>query len=322
MNYLVTAIGSLAAEAVVSTLRKLPGARIVGCNCHPAAWVATSRLVDAFYETPHATDPTGFARALANICQAESIDRVIPLTDPEVDVLNNRRDMFDTGTTMLCIPSSQATRIIRDKWLAFRKFSHDPSVTLLPTQLLDDESPLSFPYPLIMKPALGRSSEGIVIAENAADFLHLRKKLQRKHYVVQPMLDGEVCVVDVVRQKSTERSATVARQELLRTPNGAGLTVEILPFGQLNKTAKHIAAILDINGCINIEFLLYQGSAMLMDINPRFSAGVVFSQLAGYDMVTNNIRCFESISIDPEIDPRSAIFTRRYTEVMTTSPGI
>src|SRR5690606_15978138 len=103
-------------------------------------------------------------------------------------------------------------------------------------------------------PRHGRSSEGLVAIRDQADYRHAQQGLRGRDYVVQPHLAGNVCVVDVVRQRSSGRIATIARRELLRTANGAGLTVELLPSGELNRLARLVVENLDINGCINLEF--------------------------------------------------------------------
>jgi len=158
----------------------------------------------------------------------------------------------------------------------YELFKDDVQVKTIQTWTLDELQMVCF-FPMIAKPRTGRSSEGIVRIHNNTDLLYFKQKLSGTDYIVQPQLNGPICVVDVVRQKSTGRCATMCRQELIRTLNGAGLTVKMLRVGKMNEIAQHIVESLDINGCINIEFLFHEGSPFLMDINPRFSAGVVFS---------------------------------------------
>ena len=72
---------------------------------------------------------------------------------------------------------------------------------------------------------------------------------------------------------------------------------------------------LDIIGCINIEFIKSENDYFLMDINPRFSAGIAFSLLAGYDFIQNHIKCFQGISIDTDLEYKETILTKKYIEL-------
>ena len=52
----------------------------------------------------------------------------------------------------------------------------------------------------------------------------------------------------------------------------------------------------------------------LMDVNPRFSAGVAFSLRAGYDMIDNHLRCFTGENILPPPAVADAIYTKGFLE--------
>lgn len=211
-----------------------------------------------------------------------------------------------------------AVEICRDKWLMHETFAKAGDVRVIPTVRLEDAREEN--YPLIAKPAKGRSSEGIVRIAGATELAHCRNTLSGKGYIVQPYLEGSVYVVDIVRQQSSGRQASTCRRELTRTSNGAGITVQMQSHEALEAAAGRVAAHLDINGCVNMEFMVTDRAAYLMDINPRFSAGVGFSRLAGYDMVSNHLRCFAGGDIDPTLIIAPAILTRRSVEVPAHIP--
>ena len=51
-----------------------------------------------------------------------------------------------------------------------------------------------------------------------------------------------------------------------------------------------IAGLLGVRGCVNMEFIEDRdGVYHMLECNPRFSGGVEFSCLAGYDCVTKTI---------------------------------
>lgn len=314
MRCLVTAIGSMSAEAVILAIARQPGAAVLGCNMYPREWTAASRLVESFHQVPSARDASAYLLRLLEICKSEQISHVVPLTDPEVDVLSADKQHFDEMGVTLCISPQPAIRKARDKLAIHQRFANHSRIHPIPTADLRDEGNPSLPYPLLAKPRHGRSSEGQVNIPDAEALRFWRKRLAGQHYVVQPCLIGDVFVVDVVRQPDGSRSAAMTRRELLRTPNGAGMTVHMQPGHACDALAVEAAGILGLCGCVNLEFLVTDDVPLLMDVNPRFSAGVAFSMMAGYDMVSNHFRCFDGAQIEPCRLPPDRVYARGFVE--------
>jgi len=319
---LVTAIGSYSAESVISSLREHWGARVVGTNTQPHDWCTTSALLDAFHRVPAARNVTEYVERVLDICEIEQVTHVLPLIDPEVDAFALHHEVFAERGITLCMQPLETIRVARDKWLVHQAFRNDPLIRTIPTWRLEDLPVSGLDLPLIAKPRDGRNCEGLMQVRDA-DFLHyVRKRFCDRDYIVQPLLPGDVCVVDVVRQQSTGAWAAMARQELVRTPNGAGLTVRMLADAGLVEMAGQVARVLGVNGCINMEFLVQDGEALLMDVNPRFSGGIAFSHLSGYDMVANHLRCFREAPLGEPLLPAPSIHARRLVEVTTfTAPA-
>jgi carbamoyl-phosphate synthase large subunit len=138
-----------------------------------------------------------------------------------------------------------------------------------------------------------------------------------KNYVFQPFITGNIIVIDAVKSSAGE-FVFMARKELVRTANGAGLTIEILNNATVNSIAKKFCETTKFKGCINIEMIQHGTSYYLMDINPRPSAGVAFSGLAGYNFVKNHVAAFLGQPIDcaPPVQYQG-IITRKYVEVIS-----
>jgi len=132
----------------------------------------------------------------------------------------------------------------------------------------------------------------------------------KQDYIFQPFIYGNIFTVDTVRDK-TGNCVAVARQELTRTSNGAGITVDVKRNTLLEQSAKFVANELNILGCINIEFIFDGNNYYLMDINPRFSAGVGFSCISGYDFVNNHLRCFKNEMIEDLVTVEEGILSRK-----------
>lgn len=314
MRCLVTAIGSMSAEAVIRAIAGQPDTTVLGCNMHPKDWTAASRLVERFHHVPSARDASTYLARVLEICESERISHVVPLTDPEVDVLSANRQRFDDIDVTLCISPEPAIRLARDKLAIHESFAAHPRIRPIATADLRDARHPDFPYPMLAKPRRGRSSEGQVTIQDAASFQFWRERLAAQDYVVQPFHEGDVFVVDVVRQPNGCGSAAMTRRELLRTPSGAGMTVRMQPGHACDALALEVAATLGLHGCVNIEFLVVDDAPLLMDVNPRFSAGVAFSAMSGYDMASNHLRCFDGGQVAHCMPPPDRVYARSLVE--------
>lgn len=300
----------MSADAVVSSLMSQADV-VVGCDINPAAWLPAARNLSHFYQVPLATD-SGYIGAIADICVTEKITHLIPLTDPEVDVLSLQRERLHALGVVLCAPPVDSVFRCRDKWLLHEFLKNEFSV--IPSLELKDWPLWRGSFPLLAKPRCGRSRIGHFRLLNARDADYVVDAVTVP-YIVQPLLSGSIFAVDVVRNRLSGKCVSVAREELIRTSNGAGLTVKMAPSSPVNSIAKKICDFLDINGCVNMEFLVSQKEFLLMDVNPRFSAGVAFSKAAGYDMARNHLRCFTGHEIEDDVCYTDLIIAKNFQEI-------
>ena len=179
-------------------------------------------------------------------------------------------------------------------------------------------------YPLILKPFLGRSSQGLMRIADARQMRQATEwnRAMADSYLVQPEIPGIIVTVDVVRDPVTETTVSLPRREHLRTPNGAGTSVYVFEDEKLQDQCRAIAQVLDIRGCVNFEFVEKQEREWyFLECNPRFSGGVAFSCMAGYDMPGNHLSCFMGRGIDPLGEISGQYLVKRYEEYRMGQKG-
>lgn len=309
MRLLMTAIGSMSAKRAITRLKD-EGHFVVGCDIYPGEWHYETKLCDSFIQAPYATKEDVYIQFLIDTCNKYNLGYIIPLTDLEIDVINCQRSKFEDLGIVLCMQESKVLEIARDKFKLSKVCEQDPMIPSVKTCLLS-ELPKDFIFPCIAKPYNGRSSEGLIRNCTKEQLQTIEKK---EVYIIQEQLDGNIFCVDYCRSATTGVDCAIPRQELLRTSNGAGLTVQIVSDESLIKLVSYIGKKLDINGCVNMEFILNNGNYYLIDINPRFSAGVAFSVESGYDMIINHIRCFCNRDVDAQIPVEEKIIIKSYEE--------
>lgn len=308
MNILLTAIGSFSADCVVASLKRQAHS-VIGCDIYPSIWHPVSKDCSKVYQVPIASNEREYIKALLDICMIEKIEIVFPLTDLEIDVLNKFRDVFKLQNILLCIQSEYCLSIARNKYEMSNLFSND-SIINIPKSTLAKDIISEIRLPAIAKPYNGRSSEGLLILRKQDE---LRLIEDKEKYIIQEMLSGSVFTVDYVRDVYGKDFA-IPREELLRTKNGAGITVRVIGDEVLQSMASYIGSALGVIGCVNMEFIKNGDKYYLIDINPRFSAGVAFSYKAGYDMVLNHLNSFLNKSIEKPICLMEKIIAKRYNE--------
>lgn len=312
---LVTAIGSFSADIAIKRLHEL-GHRVIGCDIYPAEWVVDSLNVDAFYQAPLASDAEAYAAFVDDVCEREGVRWVMPSTDVEVDFFNTHRDVWpDRGA--VCISSASTLSICRDKarTAAFLKGSKS-GVIGIPTVSLSrvgDEWP---GYPVVAKPLDGRSSSGLHRIHTDAEWRAALDEISNPgRYLVQPLVEGVVVTVDVVRDVVGSPVVAVPREELLRTLNGAGTSVHVFHDDALVTSCARLADELGVLGCVNFEFIRDEdGAYHFLECNPRLSGGVEFTCMAAYDCIGNLLRAFEGESIEPLGSYEDQFIARKYEE--------
>ncbi len=316
---LVTAIGSFSADIVIKNLQK-GGFRVIGCDIYPGEWIADSRNVASFYQVPFATDEKRYVDSILKICREEQAKVLIVLTDVEVDVWNRYRDQLALASVTLCLSSEETLLLCRDKRELYRFLMEKGMGNPIPTLELSKADPERLSYPAVIKPFNGRSSQGLRYIYSLDEMKGFLECGSPEGLIVQPFYQGSIVTVDVVRQAETGESVAVCRKELLRTPNGAGTSVLVFVDPILEAGCREIANALNINGCVNFEFIQAEDESYhMLECNPRFSGGVEFSCMAGYDCVTNHLRCFTGEVMEPVKEITGMYIARKYEEYIMES---
>ena len=314
---IVTAIGSFSADIVIKKCRE-NGIRVIGCDVYPREWIADAGNVEAFYQVPYATDTDHYIGTMMSLCRKEGAEAVIPLTDAEGDVVNLQRVEVSVVNVTLWVSDGACIGLCRDKMELYRYLEEHMGGTVIPTLRLGDADPDEIRYPAVCKPYNGRSSQGLKMVGSRREMEGVLGETDPADYIVQPMIKGNVVTVDVVRSPEQGTCAAICRRELLRTPNGAGTSVLVFRNRQLEERCRAIAGLLGIRGCVNMEFIEDRdGVYHMLECNPRFSGGVEFSCLAGYDCVTNHLRCFEGKEIESDGSVTGMYIARKYEEYIT-----
>lgn len=315
---LVTAIGSFSADIVIKNLKK-NAFRIIGCDIYSRELIVDSYNVSAFYQVPKVLDEEKYLKAIDSICTNEKITHILPLTDVEVDFYNKNREFFEKKNIILCISPARTIELCRNKKMQQEFIDKEVMcINSIPTKYVSECTENPFEFPMICKPYDGRSSQGLKYLNTIEDWEAVKASDTEGKYIVQPRIFGNIVTVDVVCEQNGSIAVAIPRLELLRTQNGAGTSVKVFPDPRLEQCCIELANKLGVIGCVNFEFIRDdEGTYHYIECNPRFSGGVEFSCLVGYDCVSNHVRAFENKPIDEFKMLHETFIARKYEEYVT-----
>lgn len=286
---LVTAIGTVTATAVVRRLKALGGYHIIGADINARHEIATSLDVDEYHRFPLAVSEDYIPFAL-DFCKAHSVDYYYAVIDREVVNLARNRERFEAVGTRLCVVNREFAEACHFKDAFGRWVTRNmPEIAIRSYESLDEARDAVFP--LFIKPVEGVGSSGcrridsleaLVTAVDADDI--------GRRVLVQDFVEGKNITVDCVRNRKTGQVRQIQRRELLRNANGCGIAVEIFHDPELERICGRLMEELDLNGVCNMEFFDTPKGYRIIEINPRFSAGTLYTCMAGVDTVLNAMR--------------------------------
>lgn len=309
VNILVTAIGSFSASTVVESLKQDSRIhKIYGCDIYPSEWHYITKEFEDVFLSPRVSDEALYLNFIKNIIVLHDIKLIVPLTDIEVDFFKKHRDHFSNIT--VTIGNDGFLEIARNKVL-LSDFVKSKGYSSIPSYKIDDLEDAI--YPIIGKPLDGRSSEGLMFIDSFKDLI---KSKDYSNYIFQTYIKGDICTLDIIRNSATSEIVIVPRKELIRTKNGAGMTVELFYDEKLIEISKQISEDLDAHGAFNMEFILNGNDYYLIDINPRFSAGIGFTKMMGYDLVKNALNVFLDAPMEKVTVYKNLIVQKHMVEVI------
>jgi len=280
MKICVTSIGSISGPFVTKRLKDL-GHEVIGLNIQTQEDLIDKSYCDDFYSIPHSSEEDEFIDRLLFLSKSLHFDAILPLTDPEAYLLSTKSCNFLEYGIKIFSSNHHSLSLVRDKFSIFSKSKEWSNHQFKPIPTLKNfsEALEAFGLPIIAKPSIGRSSQGLMLIEafNAQPDLD--------NYIYQPYLKGNIITVDAIRISDDNFTFCLPREELERTANGAGIKVRTFKDPRMNDFINSLLERFKIEGCVNIEFIQIKDCYYLMDFNLRISAGIRFSYDAGADFL-------------------------------------
>jgi carbamoyl-phosphate synthase large subunit len=273
---LISAICGDIGSSAVRSLRDI-AKKIVGCDMK--SYSPVSHLVDKFYKAPAASDISSYMAFLEEVIARERVHFFLPISEPEIEVLNQRRKDLENLGVKLLLNNPKILNTFLDK-LKTVQFLQRLNIRV-PKTIFLSEMDGSFKFPVIVKPRKSHGSKRLWKVNNADELEYLRNA-DDGTFLVQEYIgsDEEEYTTGVFSDGNTISSITFRRKLGL-----GGLSTEaILTDADFVDDLAHlIAKETELVGSINIQSRRDGDIFVPFEVNPRLSSTLPFRKRFGFD---------------------------------------
>ena len=337
---LVTAAGNVFMNGTLACLKNNGERQIhlVGADMNDDDTII--RMCDAAYRVPRCTDPL-YIDSLLYICENEGVDILQPIMSAELDILSRNKDRFSEVGTTVSVSTPKALSIANNKRKLF-DFMRDYQMPCAWYYTVHSSEELNIcaqllGYPgkqVCVKATEGSGSRGFRILSEKVSRFHtfMNDKPTAGIITLEEMLDilaeaedfPELIVMEYLpgAEYSVDLLADNGKvlvsccRKSLRMENSIMLEAVIVDHPVILNLCKSICEKLELDG--NIGFDIRErsdGTPVIMECNPRITAGVPYFAQAGVNLP---YLCIKKILGEelPVINPEyGKIIRRRWIEM-------
>lgn len=270
----------------------MPG-RVIVTDVNPLS--PAVHVADRAYRVPLAHDPD-YLPKLLEICEAETIGLAVPTIDDELELFGGARDAFaEAGVLAACSPEETAA-VCNDKYETWRRL--DAAGVPVARTYLPDGLPAKPPFPLFIKPRVGRGAVGAHRVRNQRDLAFFLDYVDEP--VVQEFLESPEYTIDVLCDMAGRPVSIVPRERVV-------IRAGVIDRGRTVKTpalidlAEQVCRAMVFAGPLNIQCRLRDGLPAVFEINARFSGGIPLTIAAGADFPRQLIRMAMGLEVPKAI---------------------
>ncbi|HET9807876.1 MAG TPA: ATP-grasp domain-containing protein [Nitrososphaeraceae archaeon] len=244
-------------------------------------------LSDLYYVIPR-YDNEFFIDNLLRVIKEQNIKVLMPSSGFDIYGYSDNYNLIREYGAIPIVSRRKVLEICRDKLLSY--------------QFLSKKFPFAFTteypekidtFPIIAKPRFGKGSSNIILIENKLELEFVMRKFE--NMIFQEYLPGTEYTVDVLSDLTEKPIMAIPR---IRIDTKAGISVKgkIVRNSMIENLCINTAETLGIRGpsCIQLKES-NNGELKIIEINPRFGGGTIFTTLAGanfpamiLELVSNN----------------------------------
>lgn len=269
---LLTAIGGDIAQGVATIIRDSDQPyRLIGTDTHMKH--AGMLFVDYFHIVPLATDP-GYEDSILSLLDNESVDIVIPISEPELSFWAGRGNRVDSVQWLML--ENDIVQTCLDK-LKTSRYLAQLGLPVPWTLGVSESRPRSLPC--ILKDRFGSGSKNLHRVNDEIDLAYLESRYPDAIYQEMLLPDSNEITCAVYRSRDNRIAVLQMRRKLT---GGLSSWIETIDDDQVRAMCEDIAAGLDLVGSINVQLRITADGPRVFEINPRFSSTALMRHKLGF----------------------------------------
>ena len=286
-------------------------------NLAPAIYDA-----DKYYIVPRMTDD-GYLDVILDICKNEKITGVLSLIDPELSLLSENVEKFESVGTRVIGSSYELCERSLDKyemykWLVENDYKCAKSY-MDKDEFFADLDNETAKFPVFVKPARGSASISIskVTDRETVDLLFAHED----GLMIQEFLDGQEIGADVYIDMITGEVVSIFTKNKIKMR--AGETDKAVSFKdeKLFELIKEFVIRASYRGQIDIDIFDINGEYYISEVNPRFGGGYPHAYESGSDHMSLIVNNLEGKANDCVIgNYRENTYMMKYNELKVIEP--
>lgn len=286
-------------------------------NLAPAIYDA-----DKYYIVPRMTDD-GYLDVILDICKNEKITGVLSLIDPELSLLSENVEKFESVGTIVVGSSYELCERSLDKyemykWLVKNGYKCAKSY-MDKDEFFADLDNETAKFPVFVKPARGSASISIskVTDRETIDLLFTHED----GLMIQEFFDGQEIGADVYIDMITGEVVSIFTKKKIKMR--AGETDKAVSFKdeKLFELIKEFVIRAGYRGQIDIDIFDINGEYYISEVNPRFGGGYPHAYESGSDhmsLIVNNLEGKSNKSVIGNY--RENTYMMKYNELKVIEP--
>ena len=294
MRILTEASGSLVSAFLIKAIQDAGHEAIasdINSDC------AGRFLADGFLKMPSISDPHLWEK-ISSLVEEAQINLVIPSFDETLLAWSQGAHLTSTRyqTQVLLSPEDVISTFI-DKWKAYEFFVENNIPT--PKTSLNQDFPL-------VKPRFGRGGRGVCIPTATIDM---------SGCISQQVAEGDEYTVDVLCDNDCHPVYIVPRKRL-SVRDGKSTQGIVVKHDGIEKMVKHLCAVTNFRGPINIQCFCDSKQLLVIEVNPRISGGMALAFAATENWVPLMVSMLNNTTrISPKPVKYGLKMMRYYAEV-------
>lgn len=243
-----------------------------------------------------------YVNALIDFCKANKIDAVVPLIDPELEILAGLNDTFAKEGVFLLLSPKETVDLSSDKYLTYQfALGHHlgtPFTCLAVEEAMAQIDAKAVKWPLLVKPRKGSASINITFCY---DRLQLEAAMESvPNPMIQEFAEGPEYGYDLFGDRDFRPLSVYCKKKLAMR---AGETDKAISTNApaLMEFGEKLLSSIKLLGPADVDVINTSRGPQLLEINPRFGGGYPCSHLAGADFCRKIIQMHQKQPLTPDI---------------------